>query len=138
MPDSLPLTATHTRAHLWSAFADGFDETPPENIGALVQLFGALKQRWPALRTVATLDWSEYETHVKLELPLDVWVEEPNAMRRNPSTLRYWNQSGWNSSSALSRGDIDTWRRAGREFWQVIPAHNSTGVFVVILIAFRQ
>lgn len=100
-------------------FADGFDETPPENIGALVQLFGALKQRWPTLRTVAALDWSEYETHVKLQLPLDVWVEEPNAMRRNPATRSYWNQSGWNSSSALSRMDIDAWRRAGREFWQV-------------------
>jgi SOS-response transcriptional repressor LexA len=60
---------------------DGFDETPPENSRALRQLYGALKQRWPALRTVAALDWSEYEAHVRLSLPLDVWVQEPKAMR---------------------------------------------------------
>jgi hypothetical protein len=97
---------------------DGFDETPPENINALIQLFGALKRRWPKLRTVATLDWSEFDVHVKLHLPVDVWVQEPNAMRRDPQNATYWNQSGWNSSSALSRADIAAWTGAGRQYWQ--------------------
>jgi hypothetical protein len=42
------------------------------------------KAKWPALRTVATLDWSEFDVSVKLDLPIDVWVEEPNAMRTDP------------------------------------------------------
>jgi hypothetical protein len=98
-------------------FVYGFDETPPENIEALRQLFGAVKRRWPKLRTVATLDWSEFDVEVKLSLPLDVWVEEPNAMRADPAHARFWNQSGWNSSSTISRADIATWTAAGREVW---------------------
>ena len=67
-------------------YAYGFDETPPENVQALRQLFGALKQRWPALRTVAALDWNEYNASVKLSLPVDVWVEEPEAMTVRPTS----------------------------------------------------
>ena len=34
-------------------------------------VFGAIKQRWPALRTVGAIDWSEMPD----DLPLDVWVD---------------------------------------------------------------
>ena len=103
-------------------FAYGFDETPPSNVVALKQLFGALKARWPALRTVATLDWNEFDVSMssKLDLPVDVWVQEPNAMRQDPANSSYWNQSGWNSSSAMSRGDIAAWTAAGREYWMCV------------------
>ena len=35
----------------------GFDEFPPEQNATVYAIFGAIKARWPALRTVAALDW---------------------------------------------------------------------------------
>ena len=67
---------------------------------------------------MAVLDWDEFEVDVRLSLPLDVWVQEPNAMRQKPATQPLWNQSAWNSSSAMSRADIAAWTGAGREYWQ--------------------
>lgn len=39
------------------AYVYGFDETPQVNMPGVYQLFGAVKQKWPELRTMATLNW---------------------------------------------------------------------------------
>ena len=47
----------------------GFDEAAPNQAHAMGQLFGAIHQRWPWLRTMATVGWSPNPS-----LPLDTWV----------------------------------------------------------------
>lgn len=52
------------------AYVYGFDENPVSCEPQVRQLFGAIKASFPALRTVATLNWSP----MPLDLPVDVWV----------------------------------------------------------------
>jgi hypothetical protein len=75
------------------AYVYGFDECSEAYTGAMRQVFGAVKARWPALRTVAALRWTP-----PADLPLDVWV---------------------NLYSLWDEGAARTWRasRAGREAW---------------------
>eukprot|EP01045_Picozoa_sp_COSAG04_P020318 COSAG04_NODE_2068_length_4871_cov_2.073973_1_plen_1105_part_00 len=47
------------------------DEWPAEQNATVYALFGAVKARWPALRTVAALDWPVMPD----SLPVDVWVD---------------------------------------------------------------
>ena len=35
-------------------------------------IFGGLKAKWPALKTMAVLDWQTFPS----DLPLDIWVDE--------------------------------------------------------------
>ena len=51
------------------AFVYAFDESPPDHEPALRALFGAVKARWPELRTLAVLPWAP-----SADLPLDIWV----------------------------------------------------------------
>ena len=59
----------------------GFDEMIPSLNQSLYTIFGAVKQRWPWLRTVATLDWN----NMPLDVPLDVWVDSYSDYGTSPS-----------------------------------------------------
>ena len=50
-------------------FIYGFDEAPATCEESVRKIFGAVKQKWPSLRTVAVLNWLP-----PTDLPLDVWV----------------------------------------------------------------
>ena len=39
---------------------------------SVYEIYGAIKAAFPALRTVAVLDWPSFPT----DLPLDIWVDE--------------------------------------------------------------
>ena len=54
---------------LSSAYVYAFDEAKIEYTEALRAYFGAVKQRWPALKTLAVLPWAPSP-----DLPLDIWV----------------------------------------------------------------
>ena len=65
--------ALQAKGWLNSSYIYGFDEAPREFETALRQLFGGVKKRWPALRTVAVLNW-DASGGAPADLPLDVWV----------------------------------------------------------------
>ena len=48
----------------------GFDEKPIADEGAVYQIFGGIKAKWPDISTVAVLDWPHFADN----LPLNVWV----------------------------------------------------------------
>lgn len=50
-------------------FVYGFDEAPETCEASIRRIFGAIKERWPQLHTVAVLNWLP-----PLGFPLDVWV----------------------------------------------------------------
>ena len=50
-------------------FIYGFDEAPADCEQSLRNMYGAIKTKWPRLRTMATLNWLP-----ATDLPLDVWV----------------------------------------------------------------
>ena len=52
------------------AYVYGFDENPQSCEPQVRKLFGAIKAKWPTLRTVATLNWPKMPT----DLPVDIWV----------------------------------------------------------------
>ena len=52
------------------AYVYGFDENPQSCEPQVRKLFGAVKAKWPSLRTVATLNWPQ----MPVDLPVDVWV----------------------------------------------------------------
>ena len=64
-----------------SLYVYGFDEMNPSLNQSLYTIFGAVKQRWPWLRTVATLDWN----NMPLDVPLDVWVDSYDDYGTSPS-----------------------------------------------------
>lgn len=47
----------------------GFDEYKEKSIPEIRNVFGAIKKRWPKLRTMATLCWAPSP-----DLPVDIWV----------------------------------------------------------------
>ena len=75
------------------AYVYGFDERPTSFAPGIDQLFGAIKARFPRLRTVATLRWAPPPS-----LPIDTWV--------NLYSL-------WNATEA----DLFRASRTGREAW---------------------
>ena len=52
-----------------SMFVYGFDEAPADCEQSLRNVFGAIKSKWPQLRTMAVLNWLP-----AADVPLDVWV----------------------------------------------------------------
>ena len=88
------------RAHVY-----GFDEMHAEYNASVYAIFGAVKARWPALRTMAVLDWQSFPS----DLPLDVWVDEYADYGSSPSfdvpTPKEVLRQSWLAS------------RAGRQFW---------------------
>lgn len=49
------------------------DEMNQDDNATLYETFGAVKRKWPWLKTVATLNWDE----MPLDVPLDVWAPTP-------------------------------------------------------------
>lgn len=72
-------------------FVYGFDEAPASCEASIRKMFGAIKGKWPQIRTVAVLNWLP-----PTELPLDVWV------------LQY---EKYNQTEAA------TWVAAGKQQW---------------------
>ena len=59
-------------------FVYGFDEQTDSWAKSLYQMYGAIKQRWPFLRTMATLDWQASSPGWRNMPPntFDMWVDE--------------------------------------------------------------
>lgn len=78
------------------SYCYGFDEAGPEYALAIRQLFGAVKQRWPALRTMAVLNWNGTTDNLAEEVGsvLDVWVEDYRTY--NESMVTEWLSSSPN------------------------------------------
>jgi len=79
------------RGLLGHAYVYGFDEHERTSEPVIREVFGAVKQRWPHLRTMAVLNWEP-----PVDLPIDTWVviysrHDPQAAAR--------------------------WRAAGKEYW---------------------
>jgi len=79
------------RGLLEHAYVYGFDEHERTSEPVIREVFGAVKQRWPRLRTMAVLNWEP-----PADLPIDTWVvlydrHDPQAAAR--------------------------WRAAGKEYW---------------------
>jgi hypothetical protein len=86
------------------SYVYGFDEMKIALNRSVYDIFGQIKQRWPEIRTVATLDWQAFPS----DLPLNVWVDEIEDYGASPSyslptskeILRQkWIASGANSST---------------------------------------
>jgi hypothetical protein len=69
--DAIAPRIAQLEAHglLGAAYVYAFDEADVRYRGALQRLFGALKRRWPALKTLSVLPWPPTP-----DLPLDIWV----------------------------------------------------------------
>ena len=76
---------------LHNMFVYGFDEVGPECEQSVRNMYGAIKSRWPQLRTMATLNWLP-----PTDLPLDAWVIQ----------YEYYNPA-----------DAAKWVAAGKEQW---------------------
>ena len=76
---------------LGNMFVYGFDEAPSSCEESIRMIYTALKQKWPKLRTVATVNWLP-----STDVPMDVWV------------LQY---EEYNPDQA------STWIKAGKEQW---------------------
>ena len=65
-----PVVENYTAAGVLDhMFVYGFDEAPSTCEQSLRNVYGAIKTKWPQLRTMATLNWLPAS-----DLPLDVWV----------------------------------------------------------------
>ena len=67
------------------AYIYAYDETPESNtsVHTIREMLGAVKQKYPALRTMATLNWPSIVPGfpgvaggIPSDFPLDVWVNE--------------------------------------------------------------
>ena len=87
-----PVVEKYTAAGiLGNMFVYGFDEVDSECEQSIRNVYGAIKTKWPQLRTVATLNWLP-----ATNLPLDVWVLQ----------YEYYNPE-----------DTAKWVAAGKEQW---------------------
>jgi hypothetical protein len=73
----------------------GFDESHSDHIPAIRALFGAIKARWPGLRTMAALNFA---VGPELYPVLDIWVVE------------YWNFDDDDCDKRPMRSAIEKWR----------------------------
>ncbi len=69
------------------AYVYGFDERPRSFLPAMYKLYGAVKRRFPDLRTVAVVNWEP-----PADLPLDVWCVIYHAS--NPAAEKRWLAAG--------------------------------------------
>ena len=87
-----PVVADYeARGILGNMFVYGFDETPASCEASIRRIFGAIKRKWPLVRTVAVLNWLP-----PTDLPLDVWV------------LQY---------EVYNETQASTWTAAGKQQW---------------------
>ena len=85
-----PVVAEYqSRGVLENMFVYGFDEAPKSCEQSIRKIFGAIKKRWPILRTVAALNWYG---GLPADLPLDVWVVQYHHF--DPYTASAWTGSG--------------------------------------------
>lgn len=87
---------------LSSSYVYAFDESHEDHKDALVALFGGVRQRWPAVRTLSVLPWPP-----SLELPLDIWVVQYEFLQ-----FGFGNHSAAEFQSALA-----AFQQSGREVW---------------------
>ena len=107
---------------LEKAYLYGFDENPQTNatIAAILDRFGRVKQRWPTLRTHATLNWPSLDD----DWPIDTWINEfgqwgsanhwrdptPKSEARKrwlaakPGRKFWWYWCFWNEAGAAQHG----------------------------------
>ena len=76
---------------LGNMFVYGFDEAPASCEESVRKIYGAIKEKWPQLRTVATLNWLP-----STDLPLDVWVLQ----------YEFYNET-----------EASVWTAAGKQQW---------------------
>ena len=72
---------------LGNMFVYGFDEAPASCEESVRKIYGAIKEKWPQLRTVAILNWFP-----SIDLPLDVWVLQYENYNETEATL--WTLAG--------------------------------------------
>lgn len=72
---------------LKNMFIYGFDEAPADCEQSVRNVYGAIKTKWPQLRTMATLNWAP-----STNLPLDVWVIQYEFY--NPAEAGPWIAAG--------------------------------------------
>ena len=75
-----------------SAYVYGFDENPISCEPQVRQLFGAVKESFPTLKTAAVLNWSP----MPIDLPVDIWI------------LQY---------QKFNATDVHSWTAAGKKQW---------------------
>ena len=87
-----PVVENYTKSGILDKmFVYGFDEVGAECEQSIRNVYGAIKTKWPSLRTMATLNWLP-----PLDLPLDVWVLQ----------YEFYNEA-----------DATKWVEAGKEQW---------------------
>ena len=101
-----PTMATMTELGLVDKmYVYGFDEMIPAYNRSLYEVYGGLKQHWPSLTTIATLNWDT----MPADLPLDVWVNSYSDYGVSPSylqpTAKEQTRQRWLAS------------KPGRQFW---------------------
>jgi len=69
------------------AYVYGFDEKPAQSEPVIREVFGAIKDRWPDMRTMAVLNWEP-----AVDMPIDTWVILYD--RHNPEAAARWRQAG--------------------------------------------
>ena len=67
------------------SYVYGFDEVSAQCEPQLRQVFGAVKQAFPGLKTMAAINWN----HVPVDLPLDVWVLQYQYFRKSESPSKW-------------------------------------------------
>ena len=97
----------------------GFDEMPIAYNESVYEIFGAIKDKWPGIRTIATLNWEEFP----LDLPINVWVDYVSDYGASPSyktpTAKELLRQRWLASGGSSKtGPHHFW-------WYAWPSTNS-------------
>ena len=102
------------------AYIYGGDECPSENRSGVMQMFEAVKSRWPELRTKTSLQWAPDDP----SLPVDTWAQTymDYYCEGGDWDWRRWKGSGkcertctCNSTEA-SRAKREAWQAAGKKY----------------------
>ena len=88
--DALKARSLENRSYVY-----GFDEVPAHCEPQMRQVFGAVKETFPGLKTMAAINWE----HPAVDLPLDIWVLQ----------YQLFEEFGPKASAA--------WAEAGKELW---------------------
>lgn len=94
------------------------DEAPPSCRVWVDKLYGAVKKRWPLLRTMATLNWHPMPT----DLPLDAWVIQVSARCRPSSITLHHHLNSRHSPITIQYEEYNAtqtapWLAAGKHQW---------------------
>ena len=98
------------------SYVYGSDECPPGNKSGMLQMFAAVKSKWPELRTKTSLQYAPSD----ISVPIDTWAqtymdfycEKPGNWEERH------NHHPQNCTSAPSnRVKKDAWQSAGKKYW---------------------